>query len=63
MVDRDMVGVMTPAPTLPDGTRPPGCPAWWPFGTTRPTDPIPPVDVRIRAPREPLPRDLPAAPY
>jgi hypothetical protein len=57
----------TVTPTNPDGTRPPGTPAWWPFGTTRPTDPIPPVDVRIRvpraprAPREPLP--IEPAPY
>lgn len=49
--------------TLPDGTRPPSTPSWWPFGTTRPTDPIPPVGVRIRAPREPMPASYPPAPY
>jgi hypothetical protein len=54
---------MTPPSTLPDGTRPPGTPAWWPFGTTRPSDPVPPVDVRIRAPREPLPASYPPALY
>ena len=57
---------MTLAPTLPDGTRPEGTPSWWPFGTIKPTDPIPPVDVRIplpRAPRAPLLQDYPAAPF
>ena len=48
-------------PTNPDGTKPPGCPVWWPFGTIKPADPIPPVDVRIRALREPLPAT--PAPY
>jgi len=51
-------------PTLPNGTKPPGTPAWWPFGTLKPSNPTPPVDVRIplpRAPRAPLPAE--PAPY
>lgn len=44
--------------TLPDGRKPPGCPPWWPFGTTKPADTLPPI-VRIPLPKQPLP-DEPA---
>ena len=52
-------GARRPAPlhTLPDGTRHPACPSWWPFGALKSAPPIPPLDVRIRTPREPLPAE------
>lgn len=39
--------------TLPDGTKPPGCPPWWPFGTVKPAGSVPPV-IREQSPRPPL---------
>lgn len=45
--------------TQPNGTKPPGCPAWWPFGTVKPADNLPPV-VRMPMPKQPI-SDLPDA--
>lgn len=46
--------------TNPDGTKVQGCPAWWPFGTTKPTEHALPPSVRIPEPRVPI-SELPDA--
>ena len=48
--------------TLPDGSKPPGCPPWWPFGTVKPAPSAQPPVVRIPRPRPPL-ADMPEAPF